>query len=257
MSGREDVNQSILDEEYWKYNPPEFDEEPEIREIEGFPGYFIDSYGGVSRFCDGEFKPLKPWIHKNGYLAIDLVDEYGNRKKDYIHRLLAKAFIDNPNNEAYVRHYDDNKLNNDLRNLRWGSPQENHDDMVRNGNEFRKGIYCYETDTIYYSGAEAARQLGCSKSAVTLAAKGKNGTAGGYHVCYESDIEEKMENLEEWLQPRTWTKPLYAKNLSTGEELHFDSRNEAASYIGIPECGISSVITGHISQTHGWIFWED
>ncbi len=254
---KEQMLENMLDAEYWERNSPIFEEDPEIRELEGFPGYFIDSFGGMSRLDGSDLKPLKPWLAKNGYLAIDLVDEQGRRKKDYMHRLLAKTFIDNPENAAYVRHYDDNKLNNDLSNLRWGSAKENHDDMVRNGHEFRKGIYCYETDTVYYSGAEAARELGCSKSAITLAAKGLNSTAGGYHVCYETDMEEKLADLDGWLALRSWCKPLYARNLATGDEYRFESRKEAAEYIGIPECGISSVITGHLSHTHGWTFWED
>ena len=121
----------------------------------------------------------------------------------------------------------------------------------------KKKIYCYETDTLYNSGAEAARTLGCSTSSVSYACSGKIRTAGGYHVCFEQDKEKLQEGQDDRFKQYDPRKPLHAKNLKTGEELYFESRNDASRNLGIPVCGISSVVNGHWDQSHGWTFWED
>lgn len=66
-------------------------------------------------------KFLKPSIQKNtGYTRI-CVD-----KKTYkIHRLVAEAFIPNPNNHPYINHKDKNKTNNHIDNLEWCTPRQN------------------------------------------------------------------------------------------------------------------------------------
>jgi len=72
---------------------------------------------------NGEIKNKKRNIimnpkNTNGYLRIGL-RKNGIRKFYFIHRLLAIQFIDNPNNYDLVDHIDNNRLNNDLENLRW------------------------------------------------------------------------------------------------------------------------------------------
>lgn len=225
-------------------------------EIPGFPNYAINKNGDVISFVGGAPKLLKPWLGKNGYLTVTL-HAHGIKVKRYIHRLIAEMFIDNPDGSTFVRHLDDDKLNNDISNLAWGTYSDNRRDMAENGHEFRKAVYCYETDTVYYSGVEAAKALGSSKSAIVHACKGISTSTNGYHVCYESDMDEKLKNLDEWLKPNNNFKALKARNLDTGEELEFESRNEAAAYLGIPACGISSTIHGTTKHSHRWFFWEE
>ena len=71
---------------------------------------------------------IKPWLGKNGYYTITL--RGGNKYKDrkvYLHRLIAKYFIHNPDpkNKVEVNHKDGNKQNNSLDNLEWVTPSEN------------------------------------------------------------------------------------------------------------------------------------
>ena len=65
-----------------------------------------------------------PHLEKNGYLRATMCHN-GKRYKDNIHRLVAKYFIDNPNNLPQVNHKDGNKHNNDVNNLEWVTPREN------------------------------------------------------------------------------------------------------------------------------------
>lgn len=91
--------------------------------IDGFETHFlITESGEVINSLTG--KILKGTI-RDGYRYYDL--RYNNKKKSKSgHRLVAEAFIPNPNNYSYVHHKDNNKLNNQVENLAWVSPSENN-----------------------------------------------------------------------------------------------------------------------------------
>jgi hypothetical protein len=60
----------------------------------------------------------------SGYMSVELFNELGS-KRLLIHRLVANAFIPNPNNYSQVNHKDENKANNDVSNLEWCTPKYN------------------------------------------------------------------------------------------------------------------------------------
>lgn len=63
-------------------------------------------------------KPLKQFYDKNGYACVAIyVDKQTKRMK--VHRLVAMAFIPNPNNLPQINHKDENKSNNQIDNLEW------------------------------------------------------------------------------------------------------------------------------------------
>ena len=67
---------------------------------------------------------LKPFTTSNNYLKVKL--SKNNKQIDYfVHRLVAQAFIPNPNNYPEVNHKDENKLNNALSNLEFLTHKEN------------------------------------------------------------------------------------------------------------------------------------
>jgi len=98
----------------------------------------LDEYPQYKIYPDGKVYSikLKKYIdgHKNkrGYYAFTLYNLEGKRKHKGLHQLLAMAFIPNPNNYEIVRHLDDNKDNNCLSNLKWGTIKENIEDAIRN-----------------------------------------------------------------------------------------------------------------------------
>lgn len=94
---------------------------------------------------------MHPALSRNGYLriALETYDENGKficRTNESIHRLVAETFIPNPNNLPVVMHLDNDKLNNHVSNLKWGSCQENseqaaNDGLYINTNPFRVQEY--------------------------------------------------------------------------------------------------------------------
>lgn len=97
--------------------------------IPDYPGYYICREGYV---FDGK-RILKP--HRGdlaGHLNVRLRKD-GKVHEEYIHRLVAIAFIRNPEGHPIVRHLDDDRENNNADNLAWGTQKDNHEDAVRNG----------------------------------------------------------------------------------------------------------------------------
>lgn len=100
----------------------------EWRQIKGFENYYVSDYGRVANFNyrnTGKRILMKPFNTKVGYEQIALVDKNGKRVKKYIHRLIAEAFIPNPQNKPEIDHIDTNRKNNSINNLRWATKIEN------------------------------------------------------------------------------------------------------------------------------------
>lgn len=92
-----------------------------LRVLDLFSGYTIREDGlVVSRFG----RPIKHQVGKNGYVRVELWNCSSGRKY-LLHRLLAHAFIPNPENKPQVNHIDGNPQNNALNNLEWVTQSEN------------------------------------------------------------------------------------------------------------------------------------
>lgn len=107
-----------------------------FKPVQGYAGiYEISNLGRVKSLSriierkDGntrvtEDRIILPFLTKCGYHQIVLCKD-GVRKKHYIHRLVANAFIENPNKLPIINHKDENKLNNRVDNLEWCSAYYN------------------------------------------------------------------------------------------------------------------------------------
>lgn len=105
-----------------------------LKEIGGFPGYCVDNTGNV--FSVKMDVMLKPW-KINGYNAVGLYRS-GKRYVFLVHRLVAAAFIPNPENKPCVDHIDGVRFHNFVENLRWCSINENNnfDIAIRNKTKY-------------------------------------------------------------------------------------------------------------------------
>lgn len=94
------------------------------KEIEGFPGYYITDDGKVISTKFKEERVMKTWYQKGGYENIKLCKE--NVTYHFlIHRLVAQAFIPNPDNLPEVNHKNKNRADNRVENLEWCTRVEN------------------------------------------------------------------------------------------------------------------------------------
>ena len=93
-----------------------------FRPIEGYDNYQVTSWGRVFDQSKGKF--VNQEVHHKGYLRVDLFKD-GKRKHYKVHRLVAEAFIPNPENKPQVNHIDGNNQNNSVTNLEWVTNEEN------------------------------------------------------------------------------------------------------------------------------------
>lgn len=166
--------------------------------VRDFPDYSVCEEGYICR--DG--KILKDHFgDDHGHLSTRLTD--GKRKAErYTHRIVAEAFIPNPNNYPIVRHLNDDPSDNRAVNLAWGTQKDNHYDSVRNGTHvpFSKesrmkliekqrkpvrvtDIYSGDAQD-YYSLNEACRSLGIVQANACKVLRGERRHANGFFLEY-------------------------------------------------------------------------
>ena len=108
--------------------------------IANFPGYHISRDGLLySRYnsrgkLTQEYHQNKLYTRSNGYQQVVLkIRNLGLLRRVYIHRLVAEVYIPNPENKPCVCHKDNNRVNNRVENLYWGTYKENTDQAIEDG----------------------------------------------------------------------------------------------------------------------------
>lgn len=168
----------------------------EWKSIKGFEGlYEVSNLGKVkslSRIVNrmGIKQPvrermLSPKLTKVGYLMVGLHKE-ATEKYFFVHRLVASAFLENPQGFNEVNHKDENKRNNRADNLEWCSHKYNNaygTRGTRHDMKISKPVCCYTIDGVfvkrYDSITQAGLDLGVLKTSVWAALTGKSKTCKG------------------------------------------------------------------------------
>lgn len=172
--------------------------------VVGYEGlYEVSDLGRVKKVArtitkaDGTIKKVDERILKpsdsNGYQIVGLYRN-GVSKPNWVHRLVAQAFIPNPNKLPEVNHKDEIRANNKLDNLEWISHRDNsnygkHNERISKSKckpiqqlDLKTGLII----TTYPSLTEASLSIGIYKSTISKVAKGKRKTAGGYGWRYQN-----------------------------------------------------------------------
>lgn len=172
---------NYTDIEYWKMIP-------------GYEGqYMVSSWGRVKSFNYFNTKKehlLTPHKNQNGYLSAQLCKK-GKTKLILIHRLVALAFIPNPDNLPVINHKDENKTNNRMDNLEWCTYSHNskHGNrkekviktMIANGTAKPVAqLFNGKIIAKYSSISEAARATGCHSGDISYVCRGFFKTHKGF-----------------------------------------------------------------------------
>lgn len=100
------------------------------KDIEGYEGlYQVSNMGNVKSVGYGKERVLKFGKNNDGYLRVVLYKE-GKGKTHKVHRLVAQAFIPNPENKEQIDHLNTIRTDNRVENLRWVTPKENNNNPL-------------------------------------------------------------------------------------------------------------------------------
>lgn len=155
-----------------------------MEDIKGYEGlYAITSCGKVWSYKRKIF--LKPTITGDGYCRVSLCKN-GKSKNYYIHRLVAEAYIPNPEGKPQINHLSEIKTDNYINNLEWATAKENSNYGSRNKRATTKRansvpVFCLELNKTFKSMRAAARAIGKHHSSIMRCITGQTQTCGGYH----------------------------------------------------------------------------
>lgn len=174
----------------------------EWKDIIGFEGYYqvssegyirsVDRYvqnsNGSTRLLKGKMMKLSEAVgraNSDGYYVVNL---HKNCKSYvmHVHRIVANAFIPNPNNYPTVNHKDGNKHNNSVDNLEWVTYLENNSHALQCGLRKPRGTKVIQMDingnviAEYHSVCEASRATGIGRSIISHCVNNRVSLAGGY-----------------------------------------------------------------------------
>lgn len=235
--------------------------------VYNFPDYMISNRGRLWSNYYNCFIYGSP-VGKIGHIDVSMWRD-GKRYHKYMHRLVAEAFISNPNNYPLVRHLDDDPSNNCVENLAWGTQLDNMRDCIESGrfryfsredveranDKRRTPIIAVNLRTgeeiEFISQQEASIVLDINQSDISSVIRGKSKHARGYYFYLAGN--ELSIDIKNYSYIRH-NHPIRATNIHTGEELIFNGQTEAAISLGMSISSVSMVLSGKMKYARGYTF---
>lgn len=223
--------------------------------------YSVSNLGRVKSNYANKERILKPTINMDGYLMVDL--RHGEKRKGIsVHRLVALAFIENPDPENFkeVNHKDEDKTNNRIDNLEWCDTKYNCNYGTRNK---RKGDNCkkpvcsvdkYGNVVHYNSRNEAAEIVGVDATSISKALSSKfvkNKTAAGMLWFYDDENIDQMVK-ENGIKAIPCEKSVYSVD-SDGKVERYASISQAKNETGVNNIN-RSIKNGTLAGGKHWFY---
>lgn len=251
----------------------------EFRWIKGFEGrYKVSNLGrfmmvsqidSIGRVLPERMKSTHKGV--GGYSVVMLRRD--GKKVNYLaHRLVAEAFIPNPENKPFVDHIDGSKNNNAVNNLRWVTAAENNANPITyqrllkgtlenpvcgNKNPYSRKIYQYSIDgefiSVYDSIGLASKDTGICYACIIACARGKRNMAGGYKWEYASEPKLLVNGGKS--HPKGYRGNKVVQLSLEGKIIgEYVSIKEAARLCNLDATAISRVIHGKYKECGGYIW---
>lgn len=236
----------------------------EWKEVERTNGkYLVSDTGAV--FSVASNKTLKPINRGNGYYYVEITFENGV-KKEFIHRLVAQAFLPNPHNYPIINHKDENPANNRVENLEWCDYKYNTNygtciDRMTENREYHSGkdnpkskrVYMFDFDGNLVREFEscniAANELGLSRKSISKAASGNLKQYNGYVWSYENKFPEitgkRLYSYEDI--------PIVQIDLQGNIVKEYANANDTKEYGFLPQ-SVRQCCNGKLKTTGGYIW---
>lgn len=214
--------------------------------VRSLPRLKICGFNGKQSVQKGRI--LKPGYTNDGYPFVNLVKD-GKSKPHYIHRLVAQAFIPNPNNYPIINHKDENPGNNNYKNLEWctqeyninyGTAIERISKALRANNPsiYNTPVTNITTGEQFNSISEACDFYGfTNRYTIKRCCEGECATTNGYNWKYTHDKDYKP------------TKHKFIICIETGEE--YRSATKLAEAIGVTPTAVSKHMNGQLAHLKG------
>ncbi len=229
------------------------------KDVPNYEGYYKVSsmvrVRSVNRFDKAMRRNLKEkilttYVNGFGYEQV-MLQKNGMQKMFSVHRLVALAFIDNPDNLPQVNHIDENKLNNRADNLEFVTARQNltHNNLQerQSKKKFKHVLQCAIDGTVikeYESVIQAARETGIAKTAIANRCRGYiSGPYGDFLWKYKDGIEKN-------------SKRIVMYDLDGNFMREYNGIRSAARELGVGRSQISTCINGKSKTAHGYIWKE-
>ena len=201
----------------------------EYRDINNFPNYQVSNFGNVRNKIRGNI--IKPIINiknkKTGYkcLQVNISNTEGIQRHKSIHKLVADAFLENPENKEMVDHIDGITSNNNFSNLRWATRSEN---MLNKNNKIRtdntsgeRNIYFVTQKNKWtFNHCIEGKQISCGFYNTMEEAKAAKET-GNYNLIKTNTSEKNISFIsskQKYVFEKTLNGTKYRKSFKTIEE---------------------------------------
>lgn len=162
--------------------------------IKGYLHHYVDEQGHIYSDMSGKLKEMATFSGKNSSYRMIKIQENGIKSTFLVHRLVAEAFIPNPNGYSEINHIDYDKTNNNVDNLEWCTRLYNIHHSLQNSSPVKNHRNCvlYKGETeigSFESVLSAAKYADENFHSVNLASLKKNLISGEFQIV-RTDVDE-------------------------------------------------------------------